>query len=160
MTIIFKVLYFHSQLFRIDSPELRRYEKQIQTAYLKKELTCQIKEKEAMKNEQKVKEYYDDLERMKIGDYGIKHEIEEQSQKNKLKFEYNNAILEQIQKNTEKQQSFKSQNRYTNIEPTNNCYSQNKVLKTNCSKIEMDELVKIKNDLKKKEHEEAKKLDK
>lgn len=158
--VIFKMLYIHSQLFRKDSHELRRYEKQIQTAYLKKELMCQIKEKEALKKEQKVREYYDDLKRIEIGDYGIKYEIEEQAQKKESKFEYNQAIIEQIEENTAKKQLLRSQNRLNNSEPIINCHSQNKGLKSNFSKREMEELIQIKNDLKEKERKEADKMDK
>lgn len=145
------------QLLQNNSHELRHVENQLRTAYVKKYLMCQIKEKEALKREEKVRVYYDDLRMIKSINDEKKEEIELQTQQNKLKLDHKKAITEQIQENTtEKQRQLLTKNRpFVCFEETGCSKAQKNNAKTNFSQKELELFTKMKNDQKEIERKES-----
>lgn len=145
------------QLLQNNSHELRHVENQLRTAYVKKDLMCQIKEKEALKREEKVRVYYDDLRMIKSINDEKKEEIELQTQQNKLRSDHKKAITEQIQENTaEKQRRLLIKNRpFVCFEATGCSKAQKNNVKTNFSQKELELITKMKNDQKEIERKES-----
>ncbi|CAH1724840.1 unnamed protein product [Aphis gossypii] len=98
----------NNQLLQNNSHELRHIEKQLRTAYAKKDLLCQIKEKEALKKEEKVKVYYDDLKMIESRNYENEEESKLQTRQNELKLDYKKAITEQMQENASEKRRLSS----------------------------------------------------
>lgn len=146
---------FLRELLRNNSHELRCVERQLRTAYGKKELISQIKEKEAMKKEEKVREYNNDLKIIEADNNAKKAEIELQTRKNELKLEYKKAISDQLQNIAEKRQKISSP--YPLVEFGHPVKDN---LKTNCFKFDIDEFKRINSQLKDKERELSNKTDK
>lgn len=148
---------FRSQLLQNNSHELRHVEKQLRTAYAKKDLMCQIKEKEALKKEEKVRVYYDDLRMIESRNDEYKEEIDQQTRQNELKLDYKKAITEQIQENITKKQrvSLLKNNPFVIFEATGNSEVQKNNVKTNCSQKDLELFTKMKNYQKEIERKES-----
>ncbi|XP_001944194.2 meiosis-specific nuclear structural protein 1-like [Acyrthosiphon pisum] len=146
-----------NQLLQNNSQELRHVEKQLRTAYAKKDLMCQIKEKEALKKEEKVRVYYDDLRLIESRNDENKEEIEQHTRQNELKLDYKNAITEQIQENINEKQrvSLQKNNPFVIFEATGSSAVQKNNVKTNCFQRDLELFTKIKNDLKEIERKES-----
>lgn len=149
-----------SQLFHQNSHELRSIEQQLRTAYAKKELISQIKEREAIKKEEKVREYNNDLKIIEAGNNENEIEKKDRERRNELMLEYKNAILEQIREVTEKRRN-SSPDRPMDFDFTKNGHRQGrKMINHDEFRKEMEDLVKKKIELKEKERQEADKVDK
>ncbi|XP_025194177.1 meiosis-specific nuclear structural protein 1-like [Melanaphis sacchari] len=146
-----------NQLLQNNSYELRHTEKQLRTAYAKKDLLSQIKEKEALIKEEKVRIYNDDLKIIETRNYENEEEIELQTRQNKLKLDYKKAIIEQIQENAaEKQRMSSLKNQpFTFYEATGNSGVKKCNVKTNCSQKQLEVFEKMENELKEIERNEA-----
>lgn len=115
---------------------------------------CQIKEKELLNKEEKVKEYNNDLKMIKDKKVGEEVEAKLQAQKKELKLEYKKAITAQIQENAESKRNLQP-DRPMNFEFTGNSREQKTKIKTECIRDELDKFIKIKNDLKENERKES-----
>lgn len=141
--------------------ELRCAEKQIRTADATKILINQIQEKEALKKENKVRNYYTDLKIIEASKSWDKSETESQDRKKQMMLDYKNAILEQIRENNEKlpELPLKTPTAFDFIDPKENCVNKKNELAETFRK-EIDELIKIKNERKENERKEIEKQDK
>lgn len=121
---------------------------------MKKDLICQIREKEALKKEEKVRVYYDDLKIIEASNDKNKIERELQTRQHELKLAYKKAITEQIQENsTEKRRVSSLKHRpFVFFDATG---SGEKIVKTNFSQKEIEEFKKLNNELKELERKES-----
>lgn len=149
----------YSQLLRENSHELRSVEQQLRRAYLKKELISQIQEKKAIKKEEKVKEYYDDLKLIETYNDKNREEIEERIRKKNLALEYKKGVTEQIKEIVERRRNLSPQ-RAMDYDITGNDRRPKIEKNKNCLRSEMDDFMKIKADLKENERKEVDKLNK
>lgn len=146
----------------INCHELRHVEKQLRTAYAQKELLCQIKENEALKKEEKVREYYEDLEMIESGKTDTVTEIKRIARENEFKSKYKMAIEEQMQEMNERRRRETSSPQLgcsVVFEPTENSRKLKQDLEINRCEQETEELKKIRNELKEREREEDNKMD-
>lgn len=127
-----------------NSHELRCVEKQLRSAYGKKELLTQIKEKEVIKKEEKDREYYNDLKMNEIDNNAKKIEMESKIKNNALKLEYKNAFTQQLQEIDKKRREIFATR--PPLEFGNRFKDKNN--KSNLSKNDIDQFIKIKNQLK------------
>lgn len=151
-----------SQLLQNNSHDYRHAEKQFQTANAKNVLMCQIKEKEALKKEEKVRVYYDDLKMIETRNEEDKKEKELQTRQNELKLDYKKAITEQMQENTtKKQQVLLQKNRpIVFFDATGSSKVQKNNVKNNCPQKELEEYRKMKSELNEIERKESNKTNK
>lgn len=115
-----------------------------------------------MKKEEKVREYYDDLKMIESGKTDTATEIKRIAQENEFKSEYKMAIEEQMQEMNERRrrETLPTQLSCSVVfEPTENRRKLNQDLKINRWEKETEELKKIRNELKEREHEEDNKMD-
>lgn len=148
---------FHSQLLQNNSNELRHIEKQLRTAYAKKDLLCQIKEKEAIKKEDKVRVYYDDLKMIETRNYENEEEKELQTRQKELKLDYKKAITEQIQENAAEKRRVSSLKNHPFVfyQATGSSEVKKYNVKTSCSQKELEVFKKMENELKEIERKES-----
>jgi len=123
---------------------------------------CQIKEKEALKKEEKVRVYYDDLKMIETRNEEDKKEKELQTRQNELKLDYKKAITEQMQENTtKKQQVLLQKNRpFVFFEATGSSEVQKNNVKKNYPQKELEEYRKMKSELNEIERKESDKTNK
>jgi len=129
---------------------------------VQKELLCQIKENEALKKEEKVREYYEDLKMIESGKSDTATEIKRIARENEFKSEYKMAIEKQMQEMNERRRRETAPPQLgcsVVFEPTENCRKLKQDLKINRSEKETEELKKIRNELKEREREEDNKMD-
>lgn len=117
-------------------------------------MLCQIKEKELLKKEEKVREYNDDLKMIEAEKIGEEVKAKLQARKNELNLEYKKAVAEQIRENAENQRDLPP-DRPMDFEFTKNSHEQKNKIKTDCIREELNELIKIKNELKENERKES-----
>jgi hypothetical protein len=152
---------FHSQLLQNNSYELRHIEKQLRTAYAKKDLLCQIKEKEAIKKEEKVRVYYDDLKMIETRNYENEEEKELQTRQKELKLDYKKAITEQIQENAAEKRRVSSlmsslkNHPFVFYQATGSSKVKKCNVKTSCSHKELEVFKKMENEQKEIERKES-----
>ncbi|XP_050520599.1 meiosis-specific nuclear structural protein 1-like [Daktulosphaira vitifoliae] len=130
--------------------ELRHLEKQIRTAYAKKELLAQIKEKEAKKIEAKVQDYYDDLKIIEVNEIEKRMEKELSVKQHESKLIYKKQLEKQWadtmnEKNAQKAIQMHCPLNFGNSE-TNS--KEDKILQMKNFKKEIDECVRLKNEFK------------
>lgn len=159
LILIFKkiTVTFHSQLLQNNSHELRNIEKQLRTAYAKKDLLCQIKEKEALKKEEKVRVYYDDLKMIENRNYENEEERKLQTRQNELKLDYKKAITEQMQENAAEKRRLSSlkNDPFVFYEATGNSEVHKNNVTSSGSRKELELLKKVENELKEIEIKES-----
>lgn len=132
----------------------------MRSAYAKKELTCQIEEKKVAKQEEKVKNYFDDLKLIEAGDNELKTEAEKEIQKNKLVLEHKRALEEQIRETKDRRESSPPTSGPEDFSPSGyDCERTKHRVKGNYTREEIEEWIKIKNDLKENERREADEMD-
>ncbi|VVC25088.1 Reverse transcriptase domain [Cinara cedri] len=150
-----------NQLIRNNCLELRCAEKHIRTAEATKIIQNQIKEKEAIKKEEKARNYYSDLKIIEASKNLDKSETELQNRKKQMKLEYKNAILEQIRERAEKLLNIspRTPTAVDSINPKENGLKQRKAL-AKVFRKENDELIQIKNERQENERKETEKQDK
>lgn len=141
--------------------ELRYVENQLRTAYSKKGLICQIKERETIKNEEKLRDHYDSLKMIEAGNNEKRAEEERKVRKNELNLEYKKALIEQNQEMKERRElsSMNSPIDDPIDDLTENNHRKIPELKKNYSLKEMEEFVKMKKELNESKRREENKLD-
>lgn len=147
-----------SHLLHKNCHELRHVENQLQTAYAKKDLRRQIKEKETIRNEEKLRDYYDSLKMIEAGNNEKRAEEEKQVHENELKLEYKKAILEQKQEMKERQK-LSSVSDPTDLDQEEINHRITSDLKKKCFQEEIEEFIRIKKELNENKRREENKID-
>lgn len=118
---------------------------------------CQIKEKEALKKEEKVKVYYDDLKMIESRNYENEEERKLQTRQNELKLDYKKAITEQMQENAAEKRRLSSLKNDPNVfyEATGSSEVHKNNVTSSGSQKEFELLKKVENELKEIEIKES-----
>lgn len=119
---------------------------------------CQIKERETIRNEEKLRDYYDSIKLIEAGNNERRAEEEQQFRKNELKLEYKKALIEQNQEMKERLE-LSPMSGPIDFDLTENNHRKIPNLKTNYSLEEMEEFIKNKKELDESKRREENKLD-
>lgn len=132
----------------------------MRTAYAKKELMCQIEEKKAARREETVKDYFDGLKLIEVGNKEQKTEAEKEVRKNELLLEHKRALEEQIRETKDRRETSPPTSGPVDFGPSGYDRGRTKrSVKGNYTREEIEEWIKIKNELKENERREADAMD-
>ncbi|XP_050433227.1 uncharacterized protein LOC126841046 [Adelges cooleyi] len=133
--------------------ELRHMEKQLRTAYAKKEIMAQIKEKEAAKKEAKVRDYYDDLKMIEANEKEKLADEKSREKRLEQRARYKKAIVKQWGEAIDR----KNPQPYCPMDcwPLEKNDSKDKLMKMNRLKQDMNECVRMKIETKQAEQKQA-----
>lgn len=121
---------------------------------------CQIEEKKVARQEEKVKDYFDGLKLIEAGNKELKTEAEQAVQKNELVLEHIRALEEQIRETKDRRESSPPTSDPVDFGPSG--YNRERTkhrVKGNYTREEIEEWIKIKNELKENERREANEMD-